>query len=173
MSDEFDPKTSGLLPVGSKALTIRSSTLVRRGLEDLKSNQVRIVRFPADRPIGIFRLSDHDASTLVTKALLLFDKKSISEARGNITVPPGKRLFLKIDREASTDLSYLTSLMPDDIYSLNLGWTNVSDAGLANIQGLSGLQDLSLASTQISDAGLENVRPLTVLRELGSSRNAN
>lgn len=49
MSDKTDPKQSGLVPVGSKALTTTSSGLVKRGLEALASEQLRIGRFPPDR----------------------------------------------------------------------------------------------------------------------------
>ena len=49
MSDESDPKESGLVPGGNKALTTRSSALVKRGLEALASQQPSSARFPSDR----------------------------------------------------------------------------------------------------------------------------
>src|SRR5262245_40348353 len=100
MSDEFDPKTSGLLPVGRKALTIRSSALVRRGLEDLKSNQVRIVRFPANRSMGKLYISDKGLDPLLAQAMLVFAKDHLSDARGNVAIPFGKKLCLKVSDEA-------------------------------------------------------------------------
>jgi hypothetical protein len=169
MNDKTDPKQSGLVPVGSKALTTTSSALVKRGLEALVSQPGRIVRFPADRSMGKFLICDQEASTAIIKALLVFDKESPTDARANITVPPAKRLFLKVDSEVSVNLSPLANLMPDDLYSLDLGWTQVTDAGLLHIRGLTGLQHLSLGHTQITDPGLENIRGLTVLQGLDLS----
>ena len=48
MSDKTDPKESGLVNGGSKTLTKRSSSLVKRGLEALASQPQRTVRVPTD-----------------------------------------------------------------------------------------------------------------------------
>ena len=50
--------------------------------------------------------------------------------------------------------------------SLNLALTDVSDAGLKSLSGLSNHQRLSLAGTVVSDAGLSHLEGLNQLREL-------
>jgi hypothetical protein len=52
------------------------------------------------------------------------------------------------------------------VIRVSLSYTRLSDAGLAHLKGLTGLQGLSLDDTQVSDAGLVNLRGLTGLQEL-------
>jgi hypothetical protein len=56
-------------------------------------------------------------------------------------------------------LKGLTSLKRLDLYS-----TQITDAGLEHLKGLTGLQSLDLRSTQITDAGLEHLKGLTSLK---------
>jgi hypothetical protein len=42
----------------------------------------------------------------------------------------------------------------------------VTDAGLARLQGLPGLEELSLRGTEVADAGLAHLRGLSRLQEL-------
>ena len=53
-----------------------------------------------------------------------------------------------------------------------MGWTGVTDAGLANLEGLTKLQSLNLAKTKVTDAGLEHLKTLTALRSLDVSETA-
>jgi hypothetical protein len=46
------------------------------------------------------------------------------------------------------------------------GCANLTDAGLAPLQGLTGLTGLALERTNVTDAGLANLRGLTELRYL-------
>ena len=113
MSDKPDPKHGGLVPIGRRGLTTRSSALVRRGLEALASQQPRIVRFPLNRSIGrlfVLNWDPHGDD----------ECEDFGEARGDITVPAGKGLGLLVSVGASTDLSPLTGLKPDDIQELSL-----------------------------------------------------
>ena len=52
------------------------------------------------------------------------------------------------------------------LQSLDLWDTQITDAGLANLKGLSKLQSLELGSTQVRDAGLEHLRGLLQLESL-------
>jgi hypothetical protein len=52
------------------------------------------------------------------------------------------------------------------VRSLNLYGTNITDAGLAHLAGLSDLQTLNLNDTEVGDAGLEQLRGLPHLKEL-------
>jgi len=52
------------------------------------------------------------------------------------------------------------------VQSLDLSDTQVSDAGLVHLQGLSALQSLDLSDTQVSDAGLVHLQGLSALQSL-------
>jgi len=88
------------------------------------------------------------------------------DARGIVIVPGGKELRLNVTPQASTDLSPLAVLQPDDLQYLQLSSTRVNNAGLAHIKGLTGLRVLWLYDTQVSDAGLVPLYGLTGLRVL-------
>jgi len=49
---------------------------------------------------------------------------------------------------------------------VGLADTQVSDAGLAHLKGLTALEVLHLFGTQVSDAGLEHLKGLTALKQL-------
>jgi len=52
MSKEKQNDSADLVPTGERDLTKRSSKLVRRGLDSLTMQRVRIVHFPDDRSMG-------------------------------------------------------------------------------------------------------------------------
>jgi hypothetical protein len=54
-----------------------------------------------------------------------------------------------------------------NLEELDLERTNVTDAGLEHLQGLTKLQWLGLAGTKVTDAGLERLRGLAKLQWLG------
>ena len=54
----------------------------------------------------------------------------------------------------------------DEVRAVDLLGTKVTDADLAQLQWLTGLQELTLFSTQVTDAGLAHLHGLTELREL-------
>jgi len=162
MSDKPDPKETGLIPTRNNSLTTRSSSLVRRGLEDLISQQARIVRFPPNRSMGTLYLWHKD----VTWAEALDLKKGqCVDARGMIAVPVENKVKLQVSEEAASDLSPLAALEAEDLQDLSLG-SQVDDAGLLNIRGLIGLKGLFLEGTRISDDGLPHLRRLTNLESL-------
>jgi len=163
MSDRTDPKETGLIPTGNNSLTTRSSGLVRRGLDDLISKQVRIVRFPPNRSMGKLYLWDKDVTW--TEALYLKKGRQCVDARGTIAVPVENNVKLEVSEEAASDLSSLAALGAGDLQDLSLG-SQVDDAGLLHIRGLIGLKGLFLEGTRISDAGLPNLRKLTNLESL-------
>jgi hypothetical protein len=54
--------------------------------------------------------------------------------------------------------------------ALTLGFTGVTDAGLADLAGLPDLEDLGLAQTAVTDAGLAHLKHLKKLRTLDLDR---
>jgi hypothetical protein len=83
-----------------------------------------------------------------------------------ITVPGGKELRLDVSQPASTDLSPLGRLQPEDLQYLQLSSTRVTNAGLRYLQRLTGLRVLWLYDTHISDEGLIHLQGLTGLQVL-------
>ena len=54
-----------------------------------------------------------------------------------------------------------------EIFSYTFGYiTQLTDAGLAHLKGLTNLQTLDLKGTQVSDAGLTHLKLLTNLQTL-------
>ncbi len=158
MTDEPKPKENCLVPTGNKALTTRSSALVKRGLEALVSEPTRIVQFPSDRSMGTLFIHEEGP---------WLHKDNPSDARGDVTVPNGKRLNLKISEEAAADLSPLASLRPDDLHRLSLRERRqFGDEGLAHLRHLKLLEGLYLQKTQVTDEGLKHIGTLTGLKEL-------
>jgi hypothetical protein len=92
--------------------------------------------------------------------------ESWGDAQGIATVPAGKELRLNVTPQASTDLSPLAALQPDDLQYLQLSSTRVNNAGLAHLRRLTGLRVLWLYDTQVSDAGLVHLQGLSGLRVL-------
>lgn len=169
MSGKTDPKQGSLVPTENRGLTTRSSALVRRGLEAVSLRDARIVRFPSNRSMGKFYVTDKGFDPLLAQAMLVFAKDRLSEARGDVAIPSEKVLCLKVSDEASKNLAPLTALNPDDLYMLDLRWTQVTDAELVNVNGLTGLKDLCLGGTQITDVGLANISGLIALERLSLS----
>jgi len=64
-----------------------------------------------------------------------------------------------------SDLKYLKEML-SELHSLSLGGTQVTDAGLEHLKGMSQLQHLYLNNTHVTDAGLEHLKGLTQLQEL-------
>lgn len=156
MSDEQRPNQSGLVPSSSHVLTTRSSALVRRGLEALRTQQTRVLRFPPDRSMGI----------LYVPRRSYYEELESWEARGNVTVPTEKKLTLDISDEASADLSPFAALAPDDLQALSLAHSSVSNVELRHIGKLTGLQELDLHNTQVGDPGLVHLKGLVGLQGL-------
>ena len=65
---------------------------------------------------------------------------------------------------------WLRELIGDDLFthveSLNLDYTEVSDAGMERLKRFSQLKEMYLFRTNITDAGLENIKRLNELERL-------
>ena len=130
-----------------------------RGLGAGHSQPSRRVRFPTDRSLGALWVRECGSEGYVFW-------EPWGGAQGVITVPRGKELRLNVTPQASTDLSPLGVLQPEDLQYLQLSSTRVTNAGLSHLRGLTGLRVLWLYDTQVSDAGLVHLRGLTGLRVL-------
>ncbi len=166
MSEKPALKETNLVPTGNTSLATRSSVLVRRGLETLTSQGERIVLFPKDRSIGTYYLADESLEPLVMQAMLIFGGASLQEARGTVIIPPGKDLCLKVNDDASTDLSLLNVLNSRGLHTVDLSRTQVKDTDLLHLSTLKNLKSLFLSNTQITDQGVEHLANLTQLQVL-------
>ena len=73
-------------------------------------------------------------------------------------------LFLSGTQVTDAGVVHLQGLT--QLQRLSLGEAQVTDAGLVHLRGLTQLQDLSLYLTQVTDAGLVHLKGLTQLQDL-------
>jgi Leucine-rich repeat (LRR) protein len=84
----------------------------------------------------------------------------------------GRVQYVTPDQDASKAFPrpFLRRWLPRDYFdavqAVTFRATQITDAGLAHLRGLRGLQVLSLGSSQVTDAGLAHLRALTGLQEL-------
>src|SRR3990172_224039 len=109
MSDYKITDQEGLVRSDNRGLEVKSSTLVRRGLDLISFLQPRIIQFPNDKSLGTLYIRDlnsHDEDSW----------EELGEACGNVTVPSSKEVSLQLQCD---DLSSLKALRPDDLYELS------------------------------------------------------
>jgi peroxiredoxin len=119
----------------------------------------RTISFPTDVSIGNLRVRDWGSTEPG-------DWTGLCEARGDVTVPAGKELQLKIGPDYSGDFSPLADLGPTDLQELILNNTKISDAELVHLKGLTSLEQLHLNKTLITDEGLIHLKELDQLKLL-------
>ena len=71
--------------------------------------------------------------------------------------------------KGSGSLTPIEDLLADDLHTLDLSRSEISDVSLTHIKHLSGMKLLELTSTSITDAGLVDLKDLTSLQGLGLS----
>jgi hypothetical protein len=130
-----------------------------RKAETLGTQPPRSVRFPQGHSMGALWVRDRDAESYAFW-------EPWGDAQGAVTILARKELRLNVTPQASTDLSPLATLHPDDLQYVQLSGTRVTNAGLVHLRGLTGLRVLWLYDTQISDAGLVHLQGLSGLRVL-------
>jgi hypothetical protein len=105
-------------------------------------------------------------SVVVNRAHRQRDAVAAIEALG------GHIIYTKPGEEASETFPkpflrrWLSRYYFDDVRAVLLAGTQVTDAGLAHLHSLTGLQALSLMGTQATDSGLAHLQGLTGLRQL-------
>jgi len=140
----------------------------------------RIVHFPTDRSLGKLMIQDANA----TRNIQTFfhwtqtgdsDLEYLGQAQGSVTVPAGKRLVLYVSQDAWRDLSPLSNLKPDDLYTLSIygpfnGGQLPDDRCMPHIAHLTGLKVLRLENTKISVKGIKSIKNLKSLERLSLSK---
>ena len=91
--------------------------------------------------------------------------EGMSSALGIIRDNPFIRsLYLSFTQVADAGLADLRKMT--GLRHLDLSFTRVGDAGLVHLSGLTGLQHLNLSDTRVADAGLAHLRKITKLETL-------
>lgn len=139
--------------------------------------RARILRFMGDESIGVVYLQDEDL--IVPEIVKGFDPghahakmEEFSRARGEIHVPPGKRVILCLRGPGVTPQRYLAaieSLGPDDLYGLQFFSPQpirIDDGLIAPLAKLTGLRTLDLAGVGISPKGLSFLAGLPHVEQL-------
>ena len=144
---------------------------VKGGSVELKKRDGKIITVP------LAKLSKADRDFLAAKAKAKKKPEAtkptpeeviaaIKKLGGRVTVIENKIVFVNLSGTQVTDagLEHLKGLT--NLRRLYLSGTKVTDAGLEHLKGLTNLEHLSLSSTKVTDAGLEHLKGLTKLRAL-------
>ena len=160
--------TSVTLAAGANA----QGTSVR---PSLASSLGRVLRFPSDRPVGRIYVQDQGGTRKLT---YWFHWTGIEgppweyfcEAQGDVRIPAAKHVQLTINVDSWHDLSWLTKLQPDDLYSLGFAGTEgrvrPGDTRLKPVTHLTGLKVLMLDGSDITDWGMRMLSSFPSLEEL-------
>lgn len=140
----------------------------------------KTVKFPHRRSIGSLFVADESQpeewqllsqvrGLIVTPENQPIKWEWLEEARASVVVPAGKKLKLKMSGKGSGSLAPLADLQSNDLHTLDLSRSEITDISLSHIEHLSGLKVLELTSTNITDAGMTHLKDLTGLQGLGLS----
>jgi Leucine-rich repeat (LRR) protein len=140
----------------------------------------RIVHFPTDRSLGTLNIQDTNTPRYIDTFFFWttqedIDWKYLGQAKGDVAVPAGKRLALSVNQNGWKDLSPLSNIGPDDLYSLSIygpfeGGPMPDDKCMPHIAHLSGLKVLYLDNTAISAEGLKFIKSFKSLERLSLSK---
>ena len=114
------------------------------------SGTLRLLSFPAKQSIGSVCV----VTSLVPGRLVPNNDKWICQAQGIVQVPKHTLVLLKIFPQAIGSLTFLKQLKGDDLQAIDLANSDLTDAGMENLKGLTGLVSVSLNCTDVSDRGL-------------------
>ena len=169
-------KIRGFLPLACIILLFAMANIVHPSLSHAVPGS-RVLHFSPDRSIGAVLILDASKKRQIETYYHWIDGNSIidcdylSEAQGDVIVPPGKKVFLRISVTGRKDLSPLARLAPDDVYNLTIAEANpgdrvLEDAQVACIARLKGLKILDIRHAKLTNTGmglLTNMKSLEML----------
>ena len=164
MSNEPNTNQGSLVKSTNQGLMIKSSSLVKRGLEQILAQKTSIVRFPTNMSLGT--LWGRDVRLNLRRE---HGWKKVGEAMGDVIIP----LFINLKLYSRITLP-LKNLNPDDLYALEFSFY-ITNEDLINIQGLTGLKRLRIKYesprymnplNRIDERGLNFILRLTQLESL-------
>jgi len=168
-------QSASVKPSSTSARQASVASTPVRNAASTKPSLGRVLRFPGDRPVGKIYVQGEGGTRKLTywfhwTAIEDPPSEYFCEAQGDIRIPAGKHARLTVNADSWGDLSWLTKLQPDDLYSL--GFVVVSnrvgagDARLKPVTHLTGLKELSLEGTDITDWGMGMLASFPSLEEL-------
>jgi len=81
-----------------------------------------VLHFPQDRSMGTLYMLDENDADNVNATWEMF-----GIAKEDVAIPEGMAVKLELSKEASTDLSLLRNLKPDDLTVLSARGTDITD----------------------------------------------
>ncbi len=164
----------GCVFVGFVSVCLPRAPAVERGTPQAFPGP-RVLHFPAERSLGRLSVQDANAVRRIESFHCWIDGTEweyLGPAKGDVVVPPGKRLMLSVDNaQAWRDLSPLAKLAGDTFYALSLAGpysagAKPGDRCMEHIRSLAGLRVLYFANVNISTRGTGLVRELRHLEYL-------
>ncbi len=117
-------------------------------------------------PTRLLHFGDADLGMLYNLDDTSSDGALWVSATGTVEVPASARMLLE-SRATPFDLSPLAGLAPDDLWELDLEYSDVTNDDLRHVSHLTGLRRLDLSLTAITDAGIPHLEGLHNLKRLG------
>ena len=135
---------------------------------EISQQRLQIIRRLQRNPDIVKALREHGKVWLENADLRrrVFEFARADSEDGKVAGLPGcLEAAIRISLELKADEPILREVLKD-INVLKLSGTEITDAGLAHLKGLSSLQLLFLNNTQVSDVGLAHLKGLTSLQRL-------
>jgi len=162
--------------IGITILIIIHLCSITLNTTDAAKAKDRVLHFPTDQSVGTVSVQDENLKREIKTFFYWVDGvnqkwESLADARGEVTIPVGKRVLLTVYPRAPQDLSWISNLKANEIYKLSIygdyqGGPKPDDRCMAHIAGLTGLKVLLLVNTNISDNGMKHVPSLQSLQRL-------
>jgi len=140
-----------------------------------ESTKSKTLSFPKERSIGKLMIEDMSITANTVDYPDLFghrhDWQYFGEAKGEVTIPAGKRVQLVVNNKSLQDLSGLMKLKHDDLWSMVIRGSLddspcLQDKQLKYLSGLTGLKELSLYRSGIKGNGLVHLKDFDNLEHL-------
>jgi hypothetical protein len=142
----FDPESTPFTRTGYRTRVSHIGGILH-GVDDSLSPSERSLAFPDDRNMGLLYVG-------APAPVRDIKWEYLADARGQVTVPAGKAVKLRIRPDHANDLSPLAALESGIIIDIDLSNTPIPDDELVYLTRLTSLASLNLRNTQISDRGL-------------------
>jgi hypothetical protein len=120
----------------------------------------------SQRVVKSLNFSDADLGSLYDLEDVSADGALWLRATGLVEVPESARLLLS-NHGGSSNLSALARFLPDDLWEIDLMYSDVRDEDLEHIAHLTGLRRLDLSMTRTTDAAIPYLEGLHGLEWLG------
>lgn len=155
--DRKSDSATGPEPVDPESLSgaDRQGDLIIAEHRDLDDGAV--IKLPKGKSYGEFLIESEEDSDAW---------EWLADAEGDVKLPRGKPVQLEIKKGGLVDLSFITMLAPDSLFSIDLSQSKVNDWDLANLKKLSGLKELDLSGTSVTSEVFNYLEGLQSLERL-------